>query len=1004
MNIFIDLELPLGAARDSEFETALTASISRWNKLINSPSKAAEARLKLSQKNKYQECWANSEMRAEHKKIAQSQKNAAKKKANVQLNESLDILALKGHYVSKDLRSLKRQFDDVFDEAALVKKLGSAGLYLEDSAKTAKKSKTPTLDVMESSKFKTLQKNLGLLKFETLYDLLDVQPAQRIRVSLQVLKNKADDGYEDVIRKYDTRSDALKELFGEAKVIFSTEQGKSRYDNSLTFDVLASVKPRIDMSVTNGFLSKQAYEELLKQCIKRGISPGNSEIFIRQHCDDKKIIIQQAQDKQSDISFITCPSCASPTSNKRRKKCDDCGANLYLKCPKCGIETPGAAKLCGGCGFVTGDYFQVESFIKGARRHLDQHRPMLAKQHIKQAPQAWFLWDKLKAEQKTVDTQLKLYEDLISSMQSLKQARKMTALSTAFKDSGLRASPDFPLLQSLTRDGQGAIAKAKSLINQANALLKNNEADNALDRLADASKLVADYKDIDRLSQSITPPMVLGLKVSVKDGAAALKWGQPATRQALTFAVYRHALDGHKVLLGKTTQLKYLDPNFPKGAAARYSISSSRGGIVSKTSAVSQYYLTAQAVEDIVLRPNDGEVLLSWTAPRGAEKVEISKSQDGAPVTSWSFSAAQASFKDVNIINDKRYAYKFRALYADPNKVKDHITGPASDHDIVALTPGKAVNDLKAYVQGDKLHLKWSQSMVQHQTVTFVLVKRDAMKTAGKGRLRLSDLPDGYAVLGRGTDRVVSVPKPPTGIYDIVPITFSGEWGTIGRVVDFDNLDPVKGLTISKSLNGMRLEWIWPDDTYQAEIICRRIDESAGSASDPMEIIGKDTAPRRGDDAKGSFVFSTDKEGLLEFSVSAHYRTGEKTTPAEKQYWFGEDIVLTYEAKRTSKLGLKGIRRSMRIAVKSNRDINISALAVVFKKGSPPTDVNDGDFIMEIPNVNIAANQAGFITFDQKYCRPNTYIAVFKGVAALKARFTIEHPNPAKALLAQLYA
>ena len=347
----------------------------------------------------------------------------------------------------------------------------------------------------------------------------------------------------------------------------------------------------------------------------------------------------------------------------------------------------------------------------------------------------------------------------------------------------------------------------------------------------------------------------------------------------------------------------------------------------------SQRALTEQAVR-LALERGEAEVL----AAAVAEEHEMLQTRDVAAPAATEPSAPAA----------------YRPTVPDPGLASE----PPADDRAVTAEPLQPVTDLQSRIirsSTDIVQLSWSPPAAG--LVSMRMAAGPSPWREGSV-VTIRDV-DGYGspllVTGvPGPDRKMTheLPLPPTRAF-VTAMTVLGGSAAVGRTVEITRGAPVRGLSVRRFGDEVRLTWTWPEEAIAARVAWQpsAVVGDAGAAPAGRQ---EQACSRRKYDAEGGFsaVMGYAEQHVAVWAVIAGADGKEVTNPAEIVVP-GTGIPVHYDIRRV--LGFGGLvslirrRRRRRVRVRATRPCNLPDVVVIeSRRPGIPLGPDDGTAVGRI--------------------------------------------------------
>jgi hypothetical protein len=184
----------------------------------------------------------------------------ARQTREIELVDWIELLKASGRCRPEQFEKLCSQFAEAFSAAEIRQRLVNAGVRVVEPR---------TWERTDSSIAKDIRDKLGMLKLPSLYEFLGLprnSPAEALRAKAEAI-------YKENLNlgRTDATASAQNGLVGPAKLVFGSEEEKRKYDNEIILSAFESLEDQIDVAGTDGVLSAQEFELLVRLAVQRGV-------------------------------------------------------------------------------------------------------------------------------------------------------------------------------------------------------------------------------------------------------------------------------------------------------------------------------------------------------------------------------------------------------------------------------------------------------------------------------------------------------------------------------------------------------------------------------------------------------------------------------------------------------------------------------------------------------------------------------------------------------------
>lgn len=243
-------------------ETRIREMKSTWarDRTMGSPKKRQEAKRNLDLLKEIEKVLADPAARRQEAEAARRLRRAARETLEKDLASWVELLKASGRCRLEQFEKLCSQFASAFSEAELRQRLGAAGVRMVEPKPRERLDRNTAED---------LRRKLHMLKLASLYEYLGLPPTS----PAEALRAKAEAIYKENLNlgRTDATASAQNDLFGPAKIVFSSEAEKRKYDNELILTAFENLDDQIGLAGADGVLSAQEFELLIRLAVERGV-------------------------------------------------------------------------------------------------------------------------------------------------------------------------------------------------------------------------------------------------------------------------------------------------------------------------------------------------------------------------------------------------------------------------------------------------------------------------------------------------------------------------------------------------------------------------------------------------------------------------------------------------------------------------------------------------------------------------------------------------------------
>ena len=937
-------------------------------RIQGSPKAQREAQKALGLISEIEAVMADPEKRRTEASAAREEEAAEKRAHTEALDEAIDVLRSAGGYDTAQLDKLARKFGPHFSRREIADRLRTAGVSPESEGEQAEARSAPRQRIDKVIAGKIAQ-NLEPLGCEDLYAFLGLQSS----CSPRALSDRAEEIYRATLRSGRTDADtsARSALAGLAKTIFRDDPGKDRYDAYLAVRALEGLETLLDLAGSDRLLTVEELDRLVEAARKRGVPAAEARGYFEEHARQHDWVVQKAGPLQAE-RLRRCGLCGALTPPDS-ERCQQCGEELEIDCPKCGERSPSEHRACRACGCHLGDAALVRDLLREGREAMVEGRLTVAVQLCEKALLYWPGWEPaLKAKRQAEERRKQLEEEVRRIEDLVGDARLMAATRALEQLARKHGGADFVALR---RRVERSREEAERLFRQGAALVSSGRADDAAEKLAAALEICSDHDRARRALESAPPKAPTDLRVALISGGFRLTWKGPG--RGLSYRVLRKSggapngpRDGETI--SEVAAPRADDPAAAVGVVWYYAVFAVRGGVVSPSAAVSGPNLKTAEVDGLEVVAGDRQVTLTWEPPPGCLRVEVWRREGGPPKSRGDglrLPSSRGLVVDVGLINGRAYGYRLVSCFAG-GPAKETATAGTT---VVArpIPPPAAVDDLRAERSGREIRLSWTPPpgaaiQIRRFETAPKVQAGDILAASGLERLGTA-VPN--AARGRARDEVSR-----QGRIWFLPFSIAGGVAVVGRPTGLTFLDPLGGLEARRAGRSILLTWSWPDGVDEA-LVCW---DHAGPLDAPDPTGARSArVTRREYEREGGWTLRHPQPLAHHFAAFARgAEEGLHSTAAHAFVGMGREVTVRYEvAVRRSLLGRKVLEAWLDLTA-ADGCAGLGPVIVVAKRRSVPLSPRDGEVCAELPSLRFDRGRAQ-VPIPPRWWGDQTYVKLF---------------------------
>jgi hypothetical protein len=537
-------------------------------------------------------------------------------------------------------------YDEIEKKVEYLFKLGAK--FVDDT-----KSSLDFLTYEKIEKFlKSIDDKLG-----NLYDLLGVEQS----ASNNALQSAITTLYNTASGKTDPKSTAKNGVCGEAKKIFKDDNSKKYYDIYLaTKDIWGELglrrKAGMNEMELDEFLN---YSEKAKIALKPlGITDIDIiEILLAEGLFSFHITLKGEEGRGIDLE--NCPYCGKAYKNKDNPKaCQHCHQPLEIVCWNCGGKAPYTVKkkTCPSCGAIKEHSTRFDVIVKkidsllvqpdvsitdiktelnNLKNILPDYSKASSSKLAKKAAEYQEVIDKKDREEETVG---KAYKDEYEKIQELVNLKKYMSASAAVKTLKNKY-PKYNITKTdaLSASISSVVSRVTQYAEKAKTLTAQNNEEAAINEIAAALDLSADYIEANQIISKFPPKAPDSVNAQIKENSALITWVQNKPQKLAAYSVIRKNGSRPTSITDGTVVASELGINFFEDKTIvsdtpyYYAVFSSRLGINSTVVFCAAPVITYFDVSNIRQEIISGKIVVKWEVPLNVSEIEVIRKKGITP-------------------------------------------------------------------------------------------------------------------------------------------------------------------------------------------------------------------------------------------------------------------------------------------------------------------------------------------------------------------------------------
>lgn len=885
---------------------------------------------------------------------AAKERQAGREEREKSLEASIAVLKRTGQCTREQIELLAKESGGVYTREEIEERVRRAGIQVAGAAQPSNRPAKKRLDDTVAEKIRV---ELGHLGLKNLYEVLGAGASPKSSVA--VLRARADELFKALQRdgKTDSFSSARSSLAGFAMSTFSSEQEKEKYDNTLALESMERLRPQLEIAGQDKFIETGELDELVKLARGLGVAGDDARQYIEDYAAKRGWRVQGATSLPSD-ALRTCGFCSTLARTKDDERCASCGQALSLACPRCQAPNPRENAACAKCGAHRGDAPVMFHLLKEGREHALRGTFEEALRAFDTILVHWGGWPSAVEARAEAQKKKSARDEALTVVERLAVERKMIAAQAALD----RLSRDHASAAASTvaKRIEQAIRQAESIFQDAEMKRRAGHHELAFERYVEALDHAADHAGARQALTRAPPAAPTSLVVQESNSGYRVSWTASTSKGAVSYRVVRKAgglpsSPAEGAVSQEVSVTRFDDLAADSGTRWFYAVYAVRAGITSTEAATSGPHLLAAEVRDLTAQVGDAEVVLRWSMPNGAVRVEVWRRADTPPRhvgDGASIPAAGREAHDTRLTNGATYHYLVAAVYPHPRTQGTVLTTTGVRVSATPIAPPRPVLDLKAKRQGKSVLLSWSPipgAGVQVRQST------RAPDVAPGFAMRLADAARFGAMVPATSAGTAQVDLSGPGETFFVPLSVAGEVAIVGQPASASNVDPVSNLRTQAVGRSIILTWTWP-----------------AGVDEVLVGYALDDYPEGPDNGRGTWT-TVNRAGyersagweLFDPAKTRHYftllarapRSNHLSSPEHVVETLGYTVAVSYRVVLKKGL-LGGSIKDAWVELECRERDHLGELLVVGKAREVPLTPDDGQVIAEVGSVRFESGKA----------------------------------------------
>lgn len=990
-NFYLLLDLPYDPPEENEavIQHALSKKKVEWGKKRNHPRDGQKIKYYLGLTQQILDVMSDPDRRieeaAEAKDLAAKEALKKEKATNKKVDGIITVLSAKGYITNAELSSMEK--DLKLTKNQFMKRIT---VPIKDEGAPGS-STTNKPEVLNPEKMKQIVHLLDQLDIEantgsvpTLYDLLE-QPSSANIKDLSTLSQELYQRYQNKGVSSDA-AEYKKQLYSIANGIFKNESEKKKYDHSIQEKRFETVINYINIASLHGKVDFTVYKELVKQGVNEGLSKEEAKDRIKGYCQQKGILLLTSNmAKEEELDLHQCHFCGI-VNNKDARHCKGCGHSLKNTCKNCQSSVENGTTHCTSCG----QSFQALLYHD---KLLKEGNYALSKQDLPYAEECF-----LKAEYNFRSQEVAAAKQKITTYKNEVQQQIIKVENEMKRKHYYRAEKELLLLNKLDRLTAEYSLFEREIANILNMtekyLIQAASATNIKDTTRyylEALECCADCQRAREKLNQLPPEAPAKVDGSVQAESIILSWPPSSSEGEIKYRIIRkegtaptHTQDG--VIVGETGATSFTDKDAEAGKQYFYGIITKRFAAAAKKITQSQPVMRMLEVENLMAKPENGTIKLTWKAPIKT-KIEVWKKENGVPLKRGDgvklTGVKVNEVTDQDVSGEKQYGYLVICQYEDASgkfilsNGVSVLTMAMNIEPIVNLQVKyqhqKALIKRNETIEGEQLIFASSTPFTGLKAGDFYL--HDQLRNEMNGKMQHSLNNSDWTELAMTNSQPLYA----------LPVTKHGQATVIGQQKVLKYIPDVSNISGASDQKGdLYLKWNWPQDVEQVVVVYSEKEYS----TDPKdaEAVQRHCSKVSYEAFNGYKIENIKSYKHLFITIYVGEEINGQTIYSEGARYFyttAKPIEIQY------RLDFKGLLKKKKVISVKSSDPSVASpeLLLVKQQGRQPLSKDDGTEIFVVPQ---GTDLAKYEIDLSAHIDRNAYFKLFYANENDRTRFLLE--------------
>lgn len=702
-----------------------------------------------------------------------------------------------------------REFKEVLSPDEVKERIDSFGIIVGEGDKSTTKNK----ERLEAAIMTDIRGQLEVISSTDLYDFLGLKP----NTSLEKLVARADEIHKDEMEKTITSErDAKCKLAGHCRNVFSSEEKKQKYDNSLAVEAMHGLDRFIEVAGLNGVIQQGQMIEIIKKAREKGVETENAQDYIREYAEKRKITYLE-DIPSGTLDLPLCGFCFTLAKSAKDKFCRNCRRPLVIKCRNCNADVPTQYDVCAECGTKVGDTLKAMELLEEAKKHWKENKDALETDTC--IDRALYYWpnspEVIEFRQEIERQKGKTKTELDKVKKHIRDMNFESAQSALDDFKRKYPGTDIGTMPKQIEDG---LANARAVYQQAESLFIEGKYETAYSKYQESLSCCRDFSPAIKGASRCPPnPPQNAQARLVKDNSIALSWSISSSGPIQSVILRKTGTppigikDKEATQVDVTNDKQWEDQNAPIGKSVYYAIYEKRGDLLSATGAVTNRIFVTAEVSEFNLVPGNMSVDGTLVPPPCDKVIVVYKKStppaslsDGDRVSL----LGNRSFSLTGLVNGETYYFRAVCQYTDENDI------PVNSQGVIQIAvPDEIplpVLNLSFEKLQNGLKIKWPaiprgnvhiyRSEIDPSVMPGEIASKDKLDNCGR---LITTRVDSCSILDNDV---------PEGLSYYTPVTVIGMISVFGKTHDRIELPEVSNITVESLGSRLRLLWRWPEN------------------------------------------------------------------------------------------------------------------------------------------------------------------------------------------------